>query len=123
MSTFVNSRPDQITQLLYEFATSAANNGSEMGGFATNSPYFNYLDGVIMLLGRYLLIGFQLVIAYSFSTQKAKVQGGERAIDPGTKLFGFLLFSVMLLIGLLSFFQCWSLARYSHGLNSSISRC
>ncbi|GGM79128.1 potassium-transporting ATPase potassium-binding subunit [Thermogymnomonas acidicola] len=103
MSTFVNSRPDQITQLLYEFATSAANNGSEMGGFATNSPYFNYLDGVIMLLGRYLLIGFQLVIAYSFSTQKAKVQG-ERAIDPGTKLFGFLLFSVMLLIGLLSFF-------------------
>ncbi len=77
MSTFVNSRPDQITQLLYEFATSAANNGSEMGGFATNSPYFNYLDGVIMLLGRYLLIGFQLVIAYSFSTQKAKVQGGR----------------------------------------------
>ena len=108
LSTFVNTRPDQITQLLYEFGTAAANNGSEIGGFLTNQAYFNYLDGVIMLLGRYLLMGFQLLIAQSFSYKKPKVQV-MRTVDPGSFMFGFSLFFVMILLGLLSFFPILAL--------------
>ena len=108
LSTFVNTRPDQITQLLYEFGTAAANNGSEMGGFLTNQAYFNYLDGIIMILGRYLLMGFQLLIAQSFSYKKPKVQV-MRTVDPGSFMFGFSLFFVMILLGLLSFFPILAL--------------
>ncbi|BAB59641.1 K+-transporting ATPase A chain [Thermoplasma volcanium GSS1] len=102
-STFVNPNSSRITELLYEFASAASNNGSEMGGFLTNQPYFNYLDGVIMLLGRYLLMGFQLVIAQSFSIKKAKVQY-LRSIDTSNSVFALLLISAMLIIGLLSYF-------------------
>lgn len=108
MTSFVNTGPDKITQLLYEFATAASNNGSEVGGFATNQPFFNYVDGIVMLLGRYLLMGFQLLIAQSFSYKKPKVQVA-RTVDPGSFLFGFTLFFVMILLGLLSFFPILAL--------------
>lgn len=103
MSLFINPRPDNLANLLYEFATSAANNGSEPGGFLTNSTYFNILDGIIMLLGRYLIMGFQLVIAQSFAFKKAKVVFG-RTIGPDTFLFGIMLIAVMVILSLLSFF-------------------
>ena len=108
LSTFSNVRSDQITQLLYEFGTAAANNGSEIGGFLTNQAYFNYLDGIVMILGRYLLMGFQLLIAQSFSYKKPKVQV-ERTVDPGSFYFGLTLFFVMILLGLLSFFPILAL--------------
>ncbi|MGC8609420.1 MAG: potassium-transporting ATPase subunit KdpA, partial [Thermoplasmata archaeon] len=74
MSSFINPDSSKVTELLYEFVSSASNNGSEMGGFNTNTPFFNYVDGLLMLLGRFLLIAFQLLIAQSFSNKKAKVQ-------------------------------------------------
>ncbi|MHB1440320.1 MAG: potassium-transporting ATPase subunit KdpA [Cuniculiplasma sp.] len=103
MSSFINTKPDQITQLLYEFASAASNNGSEMGGFTTNSAFFNIMDGIIILLGRYPIIGFQLVIAQSFATKKPKVMYG-RTFDIGSFWFGLMLFFTMILLGLLSFF-------------------
>ena len=103
MSSFVNTRPDQITQLLYEFASAASNNGSEVGGFATNTAFFNIIDGIIMLMGRFPIMAFQLVIAQSFASKKPKVLYG-RTFDIGSFWFGMMLFFTMLLLGLLSFF-------------------
>ncbi len=103
MSSFINTKPDQITQLLYEFASAAANNGSEMGGFSTNSTFFNIVDGIIMLMGRFPIMAFQLVIAQSFASKKPKVLYG-RTFDIGSFPFGITLFFTMLLLGLLSFF-------------------
>ena len=103
MSSFLNLRPDNLTNLLYEFSTSAANNGSEAGGFNTNLPYFNILDSVLMLLGRYLVMAFQLLIAQSFAVKKAKSVFG-RTIGPDTFLFGVMLIAVMIILSLLSFF-------------------
>lgn len=111
LSGFSGTRPDLITSLLYEFGTAAANNGSEIGGFLTNQPYFNYLDGVIMLLGRFLLMGFQLIIADSFSLKSPKVEFG-RTIHPGGFLYGIMLLVVMILIGVLSFFPILALGPF-----------
>ena len=106
-----NPTPDVVTQIFYEFATAAANNGSEMGGFLTNQPYFNYLDGIIMLLGRYLLMAFQLLIAQSFSSKSPKVQFG-RSIDPGSFLFGLMLFVTIVVLGVLAFFPILALGPF-----------
>ncbi len=106
-----STRPDQITSILYEFGTAAANNGSELGGFLTNQAYFNYLDGIVMLLGRFLLMGFQLAIADSFSSKSPKVEFG-RSINPGTFLYGVMLLTVMILLGVLSFFPLLALGPF-----------
>lgn len=111
LGNFPGIRPDQITAILYEFGTSAANNGSEMGGFLVNQPYFNYLDGIIMILGRFLLMGFQLAIAESFSLKSPKVEFG-RAIHPGSFLYGLMLLTVMILLGVLSFFPVLALGPF-----------
>ncbi|MCL4359179.1 MAG: potassium-transporting ATPase subunit KdpA [Candidatus Thermoplasmatota archaeon] len=108
MASFPNPKPDAITELLYEFATSASNNGSEVGGFLTNQLYFNVLDGIIMILGRYVIMGFQLKIADLFSNKKPKVEMGK-SIDTGSFYFGLMLLGVMILVGLLSFFPILAL--------------
>lgn len=111
MASFINPSSNKITELLYEFGSSASNNGSEMGGFLTNQTFFNILDAALMLLGRYLLMGFQLLIAQSFSYKAPKVQS-ERTIDPGSFSFGLMLLFSMLLIGLLSFFPILALGPF-----------
>jgi K+-transporting ATPase ATPase A chain len=103
LAPFTNPRSDIITEIFYEFASAASNNGSAMGGFTVNQPYLNYVEGVTMLLGRYLLMFFQLAVAQSFAYKIPKVQLG-RSIDTGSFTFGLMLFSTMILLGVLSFF-------------------
>ena len=64
-----------------------------------------------MLLGRFLLIGFQLVIAESFSYKSPKVEFG-RSINPSSFLYGLMLFTVMILLGVLSFFPILALGPF-----------
>ena len=103
MGGFVSTRSDDITELLYEFASAASNNGSAMGGFAANQTYFNLLESAVMIIGRYFVIGMQLLIAQSFAFKKPKVTYG-RSVNIGSFWFGFMLFFTMILLGLLSFF-------------------
>jgi len=106
-----STKTDIISQVLYEFASAASNNGSEIGGFVTNTAFFNIVDGALMLLGRYILIGLQLLIAQSFAFKSPKIQFG-RSVDPGSPLFGLMLFSTMILVGILSFFPILALGPF-----------
>ncbi|MEG0157724.1 MAG: potassium-transporting ATPase subunit KdpA, partial [Anaerovoracaceae bacterium] len=54
-----------LSQVLYEFASSAANNGSGFEGLADNSYFWNITTGLAMFFGRYLSIIIQLAIAGS----------------------------------------------------------
>ncbi len=54
-----------LSQVLYEFASSAANNGSGFEGLADNSLFWNMSCGIVMFLARYLPIIIQLGIAGS----------------------------------------------------------
>ncbi len=109
MGTFYNGFPSNISNLLYEFASSASNNGSEAGGFLTNQSYFNYLDGIIMLLGRYLILGIQLLLAQQFAFKKPKTVYDKSTIDTGSFSFGFMLLAVIMMIGLLSYLPIFAL--------------
>lgn len=108
MTSFSNPAPFRITALLYEFGTSAANNGSEIGTFLTNQAYFNYLDAFIMLFGRYFIMIFQLVIAQSLASKSPRTEG-ENAVRLGSPAFGLTLFAVMIVVGVLSFFPVLAL--------------
>src|SRR5450756_2644553 len=43
-----------LSQILYEFTSSAANNGSGFEGLADNTAFWNLSTGMVMLLGRYV---------------------------------------------------------------------
>ena len=59
-----------LSQVLYEFSSSAANNGSGFEGLADNTIFWNITTGLAMFFGRYLSIVIQLAIAGSFMKKK-----------------------------------------------------
>lgn len=62
-----------LSQVLYEYSSSAANNGSGFEGLADNSYFWNITAGLAMFFGRYIAIIAQLAIAGSMLAKK-KVQ-------------------------------------------------
>ena len=59
-----------LSQVLYEYASSAANNGSGFEGLADNTLFWNITAGLAMFFGRYLSIVIQLAIAGSLMKKR-----------------------------------------------------
>lgn len=108
LKTFINPYPQKVTELFYEFLSAASNNGSEIGGFATNTALFNYIDSIIMLLGRFLLLGLQLYIAQLFANRNPRTES-PNTVSVGSPYFGLMLFAVIIGLGLLSYFPVMAL--------------
>ena len=81
-----------LSQVLYEFSSSAANNGSGFEGLSDNNLFWNITCGLVMFLGRYLSIIIQLAIAGSLSK---KVNVNETI---GTLKTDNLTFSIIIVI-------------------------
>jgi potassium-transporting ATPase potassium-binding subunit len=92
----------RFTQVLYEYTSAAANNGSDYLGTSANTPFWNWSTAIVMFLGRYPLLILMLAIAGSFTLKDRK-----EAIEP-IKTHGPLFISVLLvmtfLLTVLAFF-------------------
>lgn len=97
-----NPGPHGFTEILYEFASAAATNGSGFEGLADNTPPWNIATGVVMLLGRFPALILPLAISGSLSAKPRlpRTIGTLRTDDP---TFGGLLLGTVLLIGALAF--------------------
>jgi K+-transporting ATPase ATPase A chain len=91
-----------FSEMLYEFSSSAANNGSGFEGLGDNTPFWNIACGLVMLLSRYIPIIAPLALAGSLAAKPAapETAGSLRADSP---LFGITLWSVVVVLGLLMF--------------------
>ncbi|OAB45393.1 potassium-transporting ATPase subunit KdpA [Paenibacillus glacialis] len=91
-----------LTQSLYEYTSSAANNGSGFEGLADNNVFWNVSTGLVMFFGRYMSIIAMLAVAGSLNAKKpvAETIGTFRTDN---KLFIGILIGVVLLIGALTF--------------------
>ena len=91
-----------FTQTLYEYTSSAANNGSDYFGTSADTPFWNWSTAIVMFLGRYVPLGLMLGIAGSFTIKDRK-----EVIEP-IKTQGPLFISVLIvmtfLLTALSFF-------------------
>lgn len=97
-----------LSQMLYEFASASANNGSGMEGLADNTVFWNLSTGFVMFVGRFAPILLQLAIAGSLMTKKAAPQSvGTLRTDGAT--FGLALVMVVVLIAALTFFPVLAL--------------
>ncbi|MEK4356348.1 potassium-transporting ATPase subunit KdpA [Paenibacillus sp. FSL M7-1455] len=91
-----------LSQSLYEYTSSAANNGSGFEGLGDNTVFWNVSTGLVMLLGRYVSIIALLAVAGSLSGKKL-VPESIGTFRTDTKLFAGILVGTVLLIGALTF--------------------
>lgn len=92
-----------LTQVLYEYASSAANNGSGFEGLADNTYFWNITTGLVMFFGRYLSIIIQLAIAGSLMI-KHPVSESIGTLKTDTRTFTISLLMVVIIIAALTFF-------------------
>lgn len=103
-----NSGPHGLTELLYGFTSTFANNGSAFAGLNGGTGFYNDTLGVSMLIGRFALIVPTLALAGFLSERKiAPESSGTFPVD--TPLFVGLLIGVILVVGALTFFPVLSL--------------
>jgi potassium-transporting ATPase potassium-binding subunit len=103
-----NPGPHGLSQILYAFVSTAANNGSAFGGLTVNTPWYDIATGMTMLLGRFFMIIPMLAIAGNLA-QKKYVPPSLGTFPVTTPLFSLLLISVILILGALTFFPALSL--------------
>lgn len=97
-----------FTQVLYEYASSAANNGSGFEGLADNTVFWNVTTGLTMFFGRYLSIIIQLAIAGSLM-KKRFVNESEGTLHTDTFSFAIILVFVVYIFAALTFFPVLAL--------------
>ncbi len=103
-----NSGPHGLSEILYAFSSTDANNGSAFAGLSGNTIFYNAMLGAMMLIGRFFVIVPILAIAGSFAAKKT-VPPSTGTFPTDTGLFVALLIAVVLIVGLLTFFPALAL--------------
>jgi K+-transporting ATPase ATPase A chain len=97
-----------FSEMLYEFTSSSANNGSGFEGLGDNTPFWNVACGVVMLLSRYVPIIGPVAIAGILARKKYIPEAaGTLKTDTGT--FGVMVLAVIFIVAALSFFPALTL--------------
>ena len=95
------STPVGFTQVLYEFTSSAANNGSDFFGTAANTPFFNVATAAVIFIGRYGPIAVLLALSGSMIGRK---RTSEVSLKTDSVAFSVVLVGSILLLVVLTFF-------------------
>ncbi|WML35904.1 potassium-transporting ATPase subunit KdpA [Clostridium sp. OS1-26] len=91
-----------LTQVVYQYTSSAANNGSGFAGMSVNTTFWNTTTGIVMFLGRYLSMIILIAVAGSLASKRAiPVTAGTFKTD--NAMFSITLVVIVLIIGALTF--------------------
>lgn len=97
-----------FSEILYEFSSAAANNGSGFEGLGDNTVPWNIATGLVMLIGRYLPIIVPLAIVGSLMAKRRSAESaGTLSVEGNT--FGVMLLITILIFGALTFFPAAAL--------------
>lgn len=97
-----------FSQMLYEYTSSAANNGSGFEGLGDNTPWWNISTGIVLLLGRFIPIIGPVAIA-GLLAEKKYIPESAGTLKTDTATFGIMIFAVIAIISALSFFPALTL--------------
>jgi K+-transporting ATPase ATPase A chain len=97
-----------FSEMLYEFSSASANNGSEFGGIGNTTPFWNIAPGIVMILSRFLPIIGPVAIA-GILAKKKYVPESAGTLKTDTSTFGLMVFAVIFIIAALSFFPALAL--------------
>ena len=97
-----------FSEMLYEYTSCAANNGSGFEGLSDNTPFWNISTGIALIMGRYFPIVGQVAIAGLLASKKCIPESaGTLRTDTGT--FSLMTFAVIIIVAALSFFPALAL--------------
>lgn len=97
-----------LSEMLYEYTSSAANNGSGFEGLADNTPFWNISTGIVLIMGRFFPIVGQVAIAGLLASKKY-VPESAGTLKTDTFTFSLMTFVVIIIVAALSFFPALAL--------------
>ncbi|WP_159476232.1 potassium-transporting ATPase subunit KdpA [Dyadobacter sp. 3J3] len=107
-ATLANPGFHGFTEMLYEYTSSSANNGSGFEGLGDNNPWWNITTGFVLILSRYIPIIGPIAIAGLLANKKfIPESAGTLKTDSST--FGIMVLAVIVIITALSFFPALTL--------------
>ena len=114
----LNAGPHGFTEILYALTSQGNNNGSAFGGLTGNTPFYNVVGAIAMLLGRFAIMVPVLALGGELA-QKNVVPASLGTFRTDNAMFVGLTIGVILIIGGLTFFPAVSLGpiveQLSHG--------
>ncbi len=105
-----------LSEVVYAYASSAANNGSAFAGLGAASPFYAVSTGIVVLLGRYVSMLLMLYIAGSLLAKKT-VPASTGTLRTDTWTFGWIYLGIVLIVGALTFFPVLALGPIAEQLS------
>lgn len=105
-----------FSEILYEFTSASANNGSGFEGLGDNSAFWNILTGIVMIMGRFIPIIGPLAIAGALANKRI-VPESSGTLRTDSLMFGIVLFAVIAILGALLFFPALALGPIAEALS------
>jgi len=105
-----------FSEMLYEFTSAAANNGSGFEGLGDNNIFWNVTTGLVLILGRFLPIIGPVAIA-GILAQKKYIPESTGTLRTDTATFGIMTFAVIVIIAALAFFPALALGPIAEYFN------
>lgn len=105
-----------LGEMLYEYTSSAANNGSGFEGLGDNTWFWNFSCGLVLILGRFLPIVGQVAIA-GLLAQKKFIPESAGTLKTDTVTFSVMTFAVIFIVAALSFFPVQALSTIAEHLS------
>ncbi|MEZ0372042.1 MAG: potassium-transporting ATPase subunit KdpA [Candidatus Sericytochromatia bacterium] len=103
-----NQGPHGFGEILYAFTSQGNNNGSAFAGLTVNTPFYNLLGGIAMLIGRFSVLIPTMVLAGSLAGKKfTPPSAGTFPTDGG--MFVVLLISIVVVVGALTYLPALTL--------------
>ena len=97
-----------FSEMLYEFTSASANNGSGFEGLGDNTPWWNISTGIVLALSRFFPIIGPVAIA-GFLAHKKYIPESAGTLKTDTPTFGLMTLMIILLIAALAFFPALTL--------------
>lgn len=104
----LNAGPHGFSEILYAASSASNNNGSAFAGLSANTPFYNGLLGLAMLVGRFGVMVPVPAMAGALAAKK-RTPAGAGTLPTHTPLFVLLLVAVVVVVGARSFFPALAL--------------
>ncbi len=105
-----------FSEMLYEYTSSSANNGSGFEGLGDNNIFWNITTGLVMLIGRFIPIIGPVAVAGILASKKYTPESAG-TLQTDTITFGIMTYAVIMILAALAFFPALTLGPIAEFFN------
>lgn len=105
-----------FSEMLYEYTSASANNGSGFEGLGDNNIFWNITTGIVMILGRFIPIIGPVAIA-GILAKKKYIPQSAGTLQTDTATFGIMTYAVIMILAALAFFPALTLGPIAEFFN------